>query len=281
MSTRACTVCGEQYLGWVTRCTNCGVALVDVPDAAVAGADPAEGGTVLDVPEADQVVYELFEWTGVQRLALARELDAAGIVHAWDGSDLVVSVADEAGADEIVERVEIDGVPDEGADAQVLDGDQLAYELDEWSPEEREQLTARLAAAGLAFEWEGSTLVVRRSDEQAVEDLLDAVEFPDELPADPESGSDDGDGDVAFQVMSGLFLAADRLQHDPRDPDGISSLAGALDGADAATPPYGVDPRQWATIVGDADLLADAVADEADDVTDRAESLRVLLRPLV
>ena len=29
MSTRICPACGAQYLGWVTRCADCGIALVD------------------------------------------------------------------------------------------------------------------------------------------------------------------------------------------------------------------------------------------------------------
>ena len=67
MSSRICPACGTQYAGWATRCADCSVALVD------------SGPSVLDLPDDDQLVYELGEWsTAWQRrghAAIARPED--------------------------------------------------------------------------------------------------------------------------------------------------------------------------------------------------------------
>ena len=65
--------------------------------------------------------------------------------------------------------------------------------------------------------------------------------------------------------MSGLFVAADRLKGNPRDPDGIQGLAEVVDAADPARPPYGVEPVLWQQAVEAANDLADRLAGGGDD----------------
>jgi hypothetical protein len=58
----------------------------------------------------------------------------------------------------------------------------------------------------------------------------------------------------------------------------------AVEVADPTVPPYGFDRRLWATIVEEAESLADLVADEVDhgdEVQAKAADLRALLRPYV
>ncbi len=56
------------------------------------------------------------------------------------------------------------------------DEDQIAYELHEWSGQARQHLDQLLSGADLLHAWQGATLFVRASDEEAVDDLVDEVE---------------------------------------------------------------------------------------------------------
>ena len=85
---------------------------------------------------------------------------------------------------------------------------------------------------GIAYRWEETTLlVVAAKDEAAVEALLDELEYPDALPADEDA--DETRTRRPFELMSDLFLAADRLKHNTTDPDGIADLASLVEEADA------------------------------------------------
>jgi hypothetical protein len=277
----ACPACGTEYESWSVKCLNCGVALVGM----------GEDVNPLDLPESQQVVYELGAWPLDLQTEAAAAMAESGITHAWEGTDLFVHLDDEDAVDEIMDRIEAaagmvtpgsegDEEPDDDED----DEDALAYTLDEWRPDERATLTAMLAERSIDHHWEDDvTLVVRADDEEAVEQVLDLVEFPDALPVDvvlPPEGA----GDADPEVLSNLFLAADRLKGDPLDADGLSDLMAAVEVADPTVPPYGFDRRLWATIVEEAESLADLVADEVDhgdEVQAKAADLRALLRPYV
>ena len=134
-----CPACGAQYLAWVTRCADCGVALLDA------------GPSVLDLPDDEQLVYELAEWTPARRTLLESLLGADGIGHAWEAADLVVHVDDESRVDALVEAIEQGGVAGAATAEQAgLDGDQLVYELDAWSVDDRHKLGEALLGGGRA-----------------------------------------------------------------------------------------------------------------------------------
>src|SRR5215831_14641418 len=141
--------------------------------------DPANPVNPLQLPEEEQVVYELGGWSFDLQAEAAEVLAESQIPHAWDGTDLVVHLDWEQMVDELLDAVErgATGTVDE-------DDDELVYELDEWSAEDREALVAKLAEAGVAHRWEGddeATLVVAPADEAVVEALLDGVEYPDAI----------------------------------------------------------------------------------------------------
>jgi hypothetical protein len=144
-----CPACGAQYLAWVTRCADCGVALLDA------------GPSVLDLPDDEQLVYELAEWTPARRTLLESLLGADGIGHAWEASDLVVHVDDESRVDALVDAIEQGGVAGAATAEQAgLDGDQLVYELDAWSVDDRHKLGEALLEAGREANLrEGATLL--------------------------------------------------------------------------------------------------------------------------
>ena len=132
-----------------------------------------------------------------------------------------------------------------------------------------------------------------------MEELLDELEFPDALASEEQDEADE----TSFELMSELFVAADRLKGNPRDPDGILGLATVVEAADPDRPPYGVEPVLWQQAVvaandladrlagggdDDGDGFVDDVVDEEgepvhtdDDLVARAGALRNLLRPFV
>jgi hypothetical protein len=266
MANRICPVCSAEYLPWVQRCSDCGVALVE----------PAEAPNPLELPEDEQVVYELGGWPLEKQAAVAEAMAESGIPHAWDGAELVIHIDHETAVDAIVEAIE-------EPDAAVTEEDsqeEVLYDLTEWPSSERARLDTLLAAGGVPHRYEddGLTLVIARRDEPLVETLLDQAENPDAL----EVG---GEGDESSsETLAGFFLAASRLRKDPLDPDGIAALLEVLDVSENAPPPFGVSTTLWQNMIDEADLIADSLADDEIDIAkviEHASVLRNLARPFV
>src|SRR6478735_2371727 len=96
MANRLCPLCGAEYLEWATECADCGVHLVDLDDET----DPR------NLPDEEQVIYELGGWTLDQRTAVAEAMAEAHVPHAWDDDELVVSLVHEAAVDRLLEPIE-------------------------------------------------------------------------------------------------------------------------------------------------------------------------------
>ena len=170
--------------------------------------------------------------------------------------------------------------------------DEVLYELDDWPVEARVKLTATLAERGIPARWEpGLTIAVLEADDEAAERVLDALEeqlADDDEDWDDEDDEDDGeDGSTdseAQAAMGDLFVAADRLMHEPADEDVAGDLVEAGTVVEAASrPPFGIDPGLWnkvqalsAVVRGDLDAGADEEVLAQD-----ARTLRDTLRPLV
>ncbi len=234
------------------------------------------------LPEEEQLVYELASWSLTMRAELAAALAEAEVPHAWDGTDLLVHLDDEREVDAITERIEIefgyasaDSAPTEPVDlgSPWPEGTELLeYDVGPWSSSLRSALLGQLDLAGVPRRLQGSTVIVRAEDEAAVEAAIDRVtevaalgSTADLDEAALESEGDDPAVDSPAAAMSDLFLAADRLQHDPDDREGLRLLTGALDGLDADVPPFGVDAGAWQQVTAAAEALADAIIGEAED----------------
>jgi hypothetical protein len=244
-------------------------------------ADPTDP---LRLPEEDQVVYELGAWSLDLQAEAAEVLAESQIPHAWDGTDLVVHVEWENMVDELLDALEREAT---GGVVDTSD-DELLYELDEWSPEDREALTAKLDAAEITYQWEdGTTLIVGPEHEARIEAFLDELEYPQSLPVEEfEAPTDAAEAaeEASFEVLSSLYLAADRLKHHPLDAEGIENLTDALDAADPGVPPYGIVPGLWRDAVERGEKIADALADDddrSDEVAAEASELQAMLRPFV
>ena len=109
-----CPHCGDEFREGFDRCSDCGVALVEVrpePVAPVPEDDPA-------VP-VDHVLleYNLADWSEDHRRGLALQLRVADIPGAWEGGTvLVVGRAWQRQVDELVDFIEI------GTDGDAHDG---------------------------------------------------------------------------------------------------------------------------------------------------------------
>jgi hypothetical protein len=162
------------------------------------------------------------------------------------------------------------------ADGEAGFADEAVFELADWSSDERRDLTARLEAHGITHQWEEGDLVVAEADANAVEEIIEAVEYPDELA--PASEEDD-DGGAGYAVMSDLYVVADRLQNNPDDPALAGRFYEAADAAAAATAPFGVGPDVWQQVQELAASVCEQMEGDADDdvIARDAAALRHLL----
>jgi hypothetical protein len=264
--------------------------------------DRSDDVNPLDLPEEDQVIYELGDWPLDMQAAAAEALAEAEIPHAFDGTDLFVHVDWEEAVDQLLDDIERAAVGDEqdgdgdGAERGGHFGGDVVYELDDWTADQRDSLSEQLTAQDIPYRWEDDTsLVVLEADEARAELVLDEIEFPDgksveaaEAELDEADALDDEQSEAeetSFEVLSLLYLAADRLKGNPLDADGLADLNTAIEEADIDVPPYGITPGVWHTVVDQANALADAITDEDEDrnaeASETAVSLRNLLRPYV
>src|SRR5918993_331779 len=226
-----------------------------------------------DGPDGVEVVYELDDWSEIERQAVADRLREAGIAHGWEGTTLHVAAVDEAAVENVLDIVE-------GESAEPLDTahDQVAYDLSDWDDDRLTALVDALDGAGIAHAWDGDELFVYSADEQSADELLDRVAHPHELPAE------DDDGTGGAELLGEVFVAADRLRRDPGDHEGTVSMLDLGHAVDATAVPYGLAPRDWGhlqeRVTALCRQLRASTVDE-DAVMDAARELRNALRPYV
>ena len=170
----------------------------------------------------------------------------------------------------------------EGAD-EVVDepwpegDDEVGYDLDDWGPAERDELTAALRAERVAFEWRDDEIVVPERWADLAEELIDAIDHPDAL--DLEDDADDG----GAELLGNLYVAADVLSGDPTSSGAVIEILELAHRLADQRAPYGVDGAAWAAIVEKVGALSGLLEADADgdDVQAVAGDVRSLLRPLV
>ena len=166
--------------------------------------------------------------------------------------------------------------------AQGNDEDEVQYDLGEWEMEERSAATTALLEVDIPYRWEADlVLVVPAVAEVEVDELLDSLEPPDE--GDGDEGSEEDGGEEAQQAMTDLFVAADRLQHDPGDDDVVADVLIATGTVAVSAPPYGIERPVWQRIQELAATVATDLEEAADEdaVAADARALREFLRDLV
>jgi hypothetical protein len=225
----------------------------------------------LDADRPDELVYELDDWSLGHQALLRERLEALAVPHHWEETSLVVAATDEAWIERILDQVE-----DELATVLDDDVEKVAYELAGWSPADVELLVAELVDEAVPHAFSGTELLVNEIDEDRVDELVTAISSgdADDVPVRAATGD----------VMGELFVAADRIVHDPRDRAAADALSEAIDRAASAPAPYGMDKLWWEGVqaqAGELVVLTESYAPDDELVAGRAATLRDALRPYV
>ena len=245
--------------------------------------EPPDEAEPEDAPGDGDAVYDLDDWSELERQAVTDRLREAAIPHAWDGTELHVAAEDEAPVENILDLVE--GESDEREDEDDEDApepldatrDQVAYDLADWDDHQVDELVEQLSAAGIAHSWDEDELYVYADDEEAADEVFDKVSEAAEATAGD-------DGMAGAELLGELFVAADRLQHDGEDHDGVIAILETSKAIEGSKPPYGVGAAEWKHLVEQVVTLSDLLLEEKIDdeaVTTQARDLRSALRPFV
>ncbi|MEX2293623.1 MAG: hypothetical protein WD691_07515 [Acidimicrobiales bacterium] len=225
----------------------------------------------LDIGAPEETVYELADWAEHDRTALQERLEMLALPHRWEGMSLVVAPSTEAWVERVMDQVE-----EELADKLDSGDEQIAYDLAGWDDTNRQTLFDGLDADRIPFGVEGDELFVRAIDEPRVDEVVDSI-------IGPEEGVE-ARGQVGPEVMGEMFVAADRLSHDPRDHEGTMTIIRMLRASQGTNPPYGTDRGWWDRVVTHAEQivsLLDTPDPDVDAIGDEAAALRDTLRPFV
>jgi hypothetical protein len=289
MAVLRCPDCGDLYLVATDRCESCGAALAEVAERAPVATE----GRRSSVGTGEHEPWELHEWTMEGRRLLDGMLTSAEIPHAWQGSTLLAPVVEHdhvsALIDEVAEsdaRIGVDEEADGGSDEDEVDeveveadgvgagaGGEVGYDLSGWDDLARGDLVAALAEAGIEHRWDADDdLVVAAGDEEKVDavfaqlapDLDEDGDLDDDGLDDALDGGVD-DGLLVQETLSALFIAADRLQHNPLDGTSSRDVIEARDTARTLRLPFGFERLQWQGILTAADELVASVQPPADD----------------
>jgi len=164
------------------------------------------------------------------------------------------------------------------------------WELDEWSPGARAELTTVLIESGIAHKWEETVLLAASAVESEVEEVLDEIENNNDLSDDVDDengdGDDDGDGDsndvADSKVLGQLSALAQRISRNPSDLNSIRTLERLLEEIDGANAPREVSDSVWRQVKDLAIQIEEALvgSSQPDESTamDLAGRLFAILR---
>ncbi len=263
-----CFQCGSPYDDDVSECAECGVATFPTqPQRA-----EEVGG-----PDDEQLAYEFHEWAYDARNRLEEALREQGLEHAWLGPTLIVLDRDEEAVDRAVEGVLRSQLPE-------FDNTQpsMVYEMAEYDDDYKADVLAELLSDGIAHEIDyAGNLLVAEADEEAVDAVFDRLanavaqgSFGPGLP-----------GVEPYEVLEGLFLAADRLRRNSSDTKAIQDFAETHDLVVQLSLPWGYDAEFWRSMLDGAEGLRDRLVAGPDPVegdaaiVEAAVALRNLVRP--
>ncbi len=243
--------------------------------------DPTDMHADADVAEASAVVFMADGYAGTDEQTWAavgrvtrRLLSALGADEALEEEIRTQAAVLEKLLSPFAEQGDSSGRDDAAGPDPATD--ETVYELSEWLPEQRAQLSVLLDDDSIRHEWDGDDLIVAAGDEAEVEAAFERVG----APADSDDGDDDG-GESRYHALEELFAAADRLAGDPADEQRAADALLRIEEA-AGPPPFGLDEVQWFRIMTHARTLADAIAaGEEHAIRDEAAVLRDLLRAVV
>ena len=160
------------------------------------------------------------------------------------------------------------------------------WELDEWTPDARAELTTALIESGIAHKWEQTVLLVASAVEGEVEEILDEIENNNEISNDDDDDRDDDDDDDAnvadTKVLGQLSALAQRISRNPSDTNSIRTLERLLEEIDGANAPGEMSDSVWRQVKDLANQIEESLvgSSQPDESTamDLAGRLFAILR---
>jgi hypothetical protein len=148
---------------------------------------------------------------------------------------------------------------------------ELVYELAEWLPEQRVELSMLLESAGIAYNWDGPDLTVAEDYEIEVDGLFEQVH-----------GLLDDDDEARYRSIEELFGAVDRLANDPGNDERRAAFLGAVAAVELPTP-VGVDDAYWWRVRSQGHVVVGALDNGArnEDVSRESALLAEMLHEMV
>lgn len=225
---------------------------------------------VLD-PDAEKVAYELDGWSDAQVGELCALLDTESIPYGFDqDDDLVIEEKDDPRVEAIIEAMDLAGGTQLDPDDALVDG-----------------VDGADGAVGAVGEDDGAFDDGDGDDDgegDADDDADDDAEDDDAEDDDGEGDDEEGEEVNAADLLSDLFVAADRLKRRARDHEGVLSLVDNAEIANGAALPYGFDPKVWADVLARVNEVLHLIEDDAstdESIEESAGELRDVLRVFV
>jgi hypothetical protein len=151
------------------------------------------------------------------------------------------------------------------------DTGELVYELAEWLPEQRVELSMLLEGAGIAYGWDGADLTVAEEHEPEVDGLFEQVH-----------GALDDDDEARYRSIEELFGSVDRLANDPGSEERRKAFLEAVGAVELPTP-VGVDDSYWWRVRSQGHAVVAALDSQArnDEISREAALLAEMLHEMV
>ena len=161
------------------------------------------------------------------------------------------------------------------------------WELDEWTPDARAELTTLLIESGIAHKWEETVLLAASAVENEVEEMLDEIEnnigiSDDSDDSDHDDGGDDSNDVADSKVLGQLSALAQRISRNPSDTNAIRTLERLLEEIDGANAPREISDSVWRQVKDLANQIEESLvgSSQPDESTamDLAGRLFAILR---
>lgn len=242
--------------------------------------DPTDMQADADVAEASAGVFiadrygpfDEEEWSAVGRVT-RRLLSALGAEEALEDE-----IRKEAG---VLERLlaPLGATPSAVAAGEVVParpGERTVYELADWQPDQRAELSMLLDQKGIAHEWDGDEILIPSSREDEVESLFD------QIAGDQDDEEDEDAAERRYRAVAELFAACGRLSGDPTDEARRDNALRWIELTEGP-PLFGMDEVDWFRIRSRARALATAIEEGHDpnEVFEHSNELHDLLRSVV
>jgi hypothetical protein len=193
-------------------------------------------------------------------------LASSGAQRDGAGTSLV-GAGSEVDVDEEAENEE--GFDEEPEDDE--DSGELVYELAEWLPEQRVELSMLLESAGIPYNWDATDLTVAEEHETEVDGLFEQVH-----------GLVDEDDEARYHSIEELFGSVDRLANDPANLERREAFLEAVGAVELPTP-VGVDDAFWWRVRSQGHAVVAALDNKSrdDEISREASLLAEMLHEMV